>query len=456
MQDSVVVLDIENCQIDLTFYLDRTDVFIDHLDFIENENQQTDFTIFGYSGFNRTDGFSKGRFFIINHITNLASEIEDISRVEQQTAFSENGYIYCVGINQAGWNSHAYIVRQDIATSKISKLDPNEKYLTTYVVQGFTDSINKFYFSTNTRQEDPNIWTVSSNNSFTKLKLLDFRQNVGIHFVQNIFLSTEALFFTNQIGIYSVFNDCKLKIPFASVPTVLGFSESTIPVANYENKFAFAEINENNTIFIILDSSMDYIDSFLLTEVISKASLLEMGPFIFFRRSGANKPIEFFDIRNKKINVINDLRNINSNRLTKNINAAVYLESASINNTKNKAYLIDYISSIVSLISIELDEIVDVVPGNDNSFYFIDTRSNSNKIRIRLMTKTGEISEVYTGEGSFNYKIKYIFNTEGQFTFLSFNDKNNKIHCISLDQQNAYAFALDQRLHPTNYFLFRL
>lgn len=442
LHDSIVVLNIENCNLDLAFYVDKKDVFANNLSFIENEGHQNDFTIFGYSGFNPNDGFSKGRFYIINHITNQATEIENISSVLQNTAFIKDGKIYCVGVNQGGWNSNSYIIRQDILTSTILKLDPNNNYSATNVILGFDDSADNLYFITNTKQESPTLWTVSLNNIFTKKDFLDFRKNIGVNNIQNSFTTTKAIYFTNSTGLFSVFDDCQLKIPFINIPTILGTTEKVITVSNYDNKIAFGEIEGSKTVFKIFETSNNTIDSLELHDEI-KSILLEVGPFIFFRSNNSNNPLAFFDIRNKKISYIHGLIYIDNSRLTRNKNSAVYYSTASNPSQKNKAYIIDFNIPDVKLLDIEFQDRGDVVPGFDDSFYFIDTKSNSNKTRIRLMKKNGEITEIYNGDGSFNYTVKHVFTPEKNTTFIILNGSNDKLHCISHDEKSTYQFTLN-------------
>lgn len=422
LQDIIKVFDIESCNEVLSFITETRQNYANNLRFNFNENNDTRFTIFGYFGENPTDGFSQGLYYVIDHEKNRFTPINNLSQIVSYTPFVFEDAVYCIGVDGSFWGSRNYILKHDLSNSQSKKLFPEGQNITNHAVLGYLLE-NQIVTAANTIQETPALWKLKREEEFLPIQSIDFRINLGVHVIDKIFPLTDRLYFNNKAGIYSVLNEGRPELLFNNPPLIMGFGTGNLPVTTYNNLIAFCEFSGNRTIFKVLDTSNGKLDSLALNENYAGGAIVPAGPFIFFSKGNNNSELQYFDLRNKAIKSYSWLPWMIDNNMFRGKKRAVYLERLTFG-WLNAVHLIDYETDFLDDLSIDFNRQVEIIPGYDDSFYFIDQGIGSENSRIRVLRKDGTLSTIYNGEGNYYTSLNYRRDEKSPVTIINLIHKN--------------------------------
>ena len=441
-QNRIVVYDLDSCLEEMSFISGVIEYFATGIQFVENESNDQDYSILGFYGQHPADGFDEGLYYIIDHKNNKFTKIEDISYVYSHTPFVHNDVLYFVGTVSSIGSAFQFVCKQDLASTNISRHDPNGMYETYFSTIGYHEE-DKLINVTNTLYEDPTVWSLDTADIFYKLQSLDFTKNLGVIFVDNVLLLEERIYFTTNGGLYSVFDESKEEIAFENVPTVLDYHKKT-DIALYDQKLAIPLYDGENVIFKILDTKTGIVDS-LIDKNVRTNYFVIAGPFIFYSNGNSNDTLHYLDLKTGLIQIIEELPYLVGSFLTKGINSAIYRYSSSVNSRDYSAILIDYDDNSFTELDIEFDYSFKVVPGYDDSFYFIDWLSSSDSIKIQLYKKDGEIRTIYSGPGRY-YSDKFASHYPGNpVTLINLYYNSDTAILIADDLSNTEIFAIPHR-----------
>lgn len=434
-QDSVFVIDLKSCEVDLSFTAEPIEYYSNSSHHVFTENNDKEFSIFGYRGGNPFDGFEEGLYFIIDHVRNIVTTIDDISFIQSHTPFVSENALYFVGVNSSFWSSLEYIVKYDFATSTIRKLDPNPVYTSEYVAMGYQEN-NQLISAINTYDEDPKVWGLTLEEDFSIIQPLDFLYNLGVNFINNILPREDRLYFTSNNCIYSVLDESRKEIfNDNNLAPIVGPSTSKLAV--HGDKLAFMSFNNGSPKINILNTTTGEVDS-ILDNNVKTTSGNTLGPLIFYSMGNSDSKLHFFDLKDETINTFDDLPYMLSTSVTKGKNTAFYYHSPF--NDADRVYLIDYTTNEFKLINMDIAYHKHFVSGNDDSYYIIDRDFSADSSRIRLLTKDGNITEIYHGKGRFNEAVTSFEDHAVTKINLLFDGKKSIF--VTNDLQNTTVFEL--------------
>ncbi len=400
-QDRVVITDITTCTEDFSFITDAIQSFVYGIQFVINENNEKEVSVFGYFGTHPSDGFDEGLYYIIYHENDTATKINEISYLQDHTPFIHDNFLYLIGLSGSFWGYYANFIKYDIAASTVTKLDPNEEYTTNTSSLGYHDETNDLITVTNTFDEEPVVWRLDSMENFSKIRSLNFLRNLGVLYQSKIYPKEEKIYFLSHNGLYSVLDHSNKEIEVID-DSKLKNRPKIEEMATYSDKLAFAVLGDDKITFKILNTTTGAVDSVVVDDVTLFSNLameifIVMGPLIFYKSDGE---LFSFDLRSETVQLHENVSGISSYNLVKGDGYSIYLRGGF--STERKAYRIDYSSNRIELLELEFDKTVEVVAGYDSSFYFIDWDYMVDSTRIRLMKKNGDVSVVYHGKGRYN------------------------------------------------------
>ena len=440
-RDIVKVIDLNNCAEELSFITETRQYYAENLQFVFNENNDARLTIFGYSGENPTDGFNQGLYYIIDHENNHFKPINNLSQIQSFTPFIFDVALYSIGIDGSFWGSRNYILKYDLETFEFRKLYPAGLINTNRCVLGFPIE-NEIVTAANSIHETPVLWKFNEEEEFFETQALDFSRNLGVHLVDKIFPLSQRIYFTNNVGIYSVFEDGRLEFPYNNQSKILGSTSRNVPIATYNNKMAFCELGESRTVFRILDTSTGERDSLVLNESYSNSSLVSAGPFIFFSKGNSNSELKYFDLKTKSVSTYYWLPFMISPNIYRGEKRAVYLEKSFSLNQPTFAHQINYETNYLDEIAMDFRWQVEVVPGYDDSFYFIDQSIGAENCRIRLFKKDGTLETIYDGVGTYYKTLAYTRDKNTPATVINLMHKGLTSVIVANDLQKTQVITL--------------
>lgn len=435
-QDSIAIIDIENCEADMTFITDPIAsyaVYSQHVIFEKNNNR---FSIFGNYGFNETDGFNQGAYYIIDHVKNTYTQIPHISSIQPYTPIVVDSSVYFVGINSSYWGANEYIVQYSIPTNSITKLDPNPDFATEYVTLGYPENnglINVF----NTYDESPVVWNYDGAGNFDEVQPLDFRFNLGAGYIDNVIPLKGRLYFSTFSGIYSVYNDSRTEFIFDDISFPIASSRNN-QIAVSGDKLAVASFADAIPKFTIINSLTGEVDS-IIEDQVTTSNGQAAGPFIFYSQGSGDSELHFYDVKTESIQTFSGIPYIVDSWLVRGVNNAFYYHDSSFGN--KVVYLIDYKTNEFIFVDIDIWYEDYVVKGYDDSYYIIDREIGSDNSRIRLLTKDGNVQTIYEGVGRFSGERSTYYKNHPA-TIINLRHNNETSIYVTNDLVNTTVFDL--------------
>lgn len=435
-QYKVDVLNISSCQIVLTFITDPIAYFATGIQYVENEDVNSDFTIFGFYGFHPSDGFDLGLYYIIDHNQNTYTPIRNLSRIQSYTPFEYNNKLSFVGIHSSFWSTETYFYQYNIEAHNISQLDPNPIYKTNYTTLGFPANGN-IVSCINTIDEEPAIWSLDENSNFEKIQSLDFTYNLGINYVSNIIPINNRIYFTSNGGLYSVYNEEREEVLFPKTSILHGYSYGT-SMGAFGNILSVAEPNPVKTKFLRLNTELGTVDSLIDDNIYSTSLKPSAGPFIFYSKGNNQDTLKIYDTKTNSIINFPKVPYLIESWLIEGNNKASF-----VFRDDNPLFQIDYSTNEVTELYLDFFGDVKILAGSNNSFYVIEQDYQDKRTRVRIVKNNGNVELLYEGEDRFYTSWYQAGTAEYPNNFIGLASNGETVRIIVNDTNETEILELD-------------
>jgi hypothetical protein len=407
-----------------------------------NEN----FTIFTYimpPGF--PDVAPVGFYFLVDHDKKSYTSFKGSTYIQEYSSFVQNDKLYYIGISSSFWGDFYRFERLDLDT-KESIIPFSNSNIQDFILGYHDDGI--LYLATNTEYENPLLHTMEPDGHINDIQKLDFSKNLGTNSINAVITTDERFYFRNHSGIYSTFKNTIPERQFKDPKTIIKYG-STLQQTKYKEYVAFGFIEDGKLKFIRINATNNKKDSVTIAAS-GVSDLIGVGPFILIDRSWDGTSVQYYDVRNNKMNVYSALKNISAARLVKSDNSALYYDQ----NT-DAIFLIDYEKGTITKTHFTIPDIIIKASAVPDMYYLIQ-KSTNNPINFFLLDKDLKMTLVYQGMGYFSdlpYK-RYLNSKDGTFSYFLINSQSasDKLLVCKQDETEVLDFSQDNsRYHNLVY-----
>lgn len=439
-QDSVTIYNLETCQIEYAFNTEPLSLYIKNITFHESEGMPENVMIIGFEGYHPGDGVET-QYYYIDYKNKSFTSLSGFATMNPYSSVLYNGNLYSVGSTGGFGGSYATLLKYDVSTGAAEKV-PHEKNYITHSIQMGLEKENKLFFASNNIMEEPTIWTLDLQDTFTKQLPLDLHDNLGINFVKQVITEFDELYFVNTNGLYSLADSGKLIISFDK-KTPLIYEETPL-VAVYGDKIAVSKHRTGSVIFEVYDVTTGVIDT-IIKELPGVSSFhKKAGPFIFFNNYEAGGHLYSYNFITKTFYAYPDLHY--PGPIHEGEESAFIEFSKLTSLVSYSTYFFNYNTGEIKKFEKDYDDYTNYFSGHDGSFYICESSNNSGV--IELFKKNGEKTIIYNGKGSFFSNDSYQ-KIENSKTTLLVAYENNTCHLIANDLENTAVTTIPHRRHSS-------
>jgi hypothetical protein len=437
-QDSVTIYNLETCQIEYAFNTEPLSQYIKNITFHESEGMPENVMIIGFEGYHPGDGVET-QYYYIDYKNKSFTSLSGFATMNPYSSVLYDGNLYSVGSSVGFGGSYATLLKYDVTTGSAVKL-PHEKNYITHSIQMGLEKENKLFFASNNTMEEPTIWTLDQQDTFTKQLPLDLHDNLGINFVKQVITEFDELYFVNTNGLYSLADSGKLIISFDK-KTPLIYEETPL-MAVYGNKIAVSKHRTGSVMFEVYDVTTGVIDT-IIKELTGVSSFhKKAGPFIFFNNYEAGGHLYSYNFITKTFYAYPDLHY--PGPIHEGEESAFIEFSKLTSLVSYSTYFFNYNTGEIKKFEKDYDDYTDYFSGHDGSFYICESFNNS---VIELYKKNGEKTIIYNGKGSVFSNDSYR-KLENSKTTLLVAYENNTFHLIANDLENTEVTTIPHRRNP--------
>ena len=399
----IVVTDLITGLETINFNTSELPSYVGSFQNVITENDDKNYSIIGFSGFNPTDGLNQGTYYIINHETQTHSKLPTISSIRNHTPFVFNGSIYMIGTYSSFWGFSEFIVRHNMVTRQTKFLYPHGENSTLYTTLGF-DNGQDIINASNSRSEDSRIFSLEADESFASLISMDFRNNIGAINISDHVIIGDQLFVKSQGGLYTLDAETTLILPILSKDEFVSYDIVDPDILVNDNTVSIVDYNDSTAVFRVYDVSTGAIDSLVTDERITTyGGTVVLDDQLVYYEYGDEK-VHCFDPTNLSITTFDSMSYISNStfNLAKGETRCVRIENIAPNGNWAgcKAMLYNYDEKSGNRIDLDFYRSIDVVAGYNDSFYLTDGHDrNEEDTRIRLIKRDGSVSQIYEGKG---------------------------------------------------------
>lgn len=434
LEDSIVIVDIGSCVLDESYLTGPIPSFVNPT-FLSNENHDASFSIVGYRGYDQLDGPDQSLYFVIDHIENQSTQISDLSEIVSHTPFIKDSILYFVGINSSYWGSYEYLVKMDMVVKSYSIQHPKSGEFASSISVGYFEQ-DDIIQAVNYEYEDTKVWKMSLDNLFQEVQPLNFIYNIGIHWMDNLMVEQDRIYFSISHGLYSVDENSRLDISYGeNRPKVVrtGYRE----IASYEDKIAVFSLDNKHPVFSVLNKSTGVVDSITDTSIeVSRA--VAIGPYIFYNKSEDATSVKYLDLKSCSIQSFDGFSSFNNNDAVEGENTIFFHYDPF--SDPEKLFLIDKNTNEFKEVDFSSEYYFNILPGTDDTYYTIGRGYPSETTRIHLVRRDGTVKLLYEGLGYFGTGNYARFKGSSASMISLFYDQ--EMHCITIEGENVSTFTL--------------
>ncbi|MBK8820051.1 MAG: hypothetical protein IPN49_13560 [Saprospiraceae bacterium] len=437
-QDSVTIYNLETCQVEYGFNTEPLGQYINNIKFHESEKMPENIIIIGFEGYDPGDGIET-EYYYIDYKNKKHTSISGFATMNPYSSFIYDGNLYSVVSTVGLGGSYASLLKYDVTTGSAEKI-PHEKNYITHSIQMGLEKENKLFFASNNTMEEPAIWTLDHQNTFTKQLPVDLNDNLGINFVKQVITEFDELYFVNANGLYSMVDSGKLIISFDKKTPLI--NEETPLVAIYGNKIAVSKHHKDYIMFEVYDVTTGVIDT--ITKELPGVSSYhkKAGPYIFFNNYEAGGHLYSYNFFTK---TFYDYPDLHYPGPIHEGEESAFIEFSKLTTLVSyTTYFFNYNTGEIKKIEKDYDDYTDYFSGHDSSFYICESYNNS---VIELYKKNGEKIIIYNGKGSI-YRNDSYQKMENSKTTVLVAYENNSCHLIANDLENTEVTTIPHRRNP--------
>jgi hypothetical protein len=439
-QDSVIIYNLGTCQTEYAFSTEPLSQYISTLVFHESEGMPENVMIIGFEGYHPGDEVETV-YYYIDYKNKKHTSISGFATINEYSSFAYAGNLYSVGSTGSFGRNFAILLQYDLSSGSAIKL-PHENNYTTNSIQMGLEKENKLFFASNNEMEEPAIWTLDQQNTFTKQLPLDLNDNLGINFVKQVITEFDELYFVSSNGLYSLADSGKIIISFDK-KTPLIYEETPL-VAVYGNKIAVSKHRTGSIMFEVFDVTTGVIDT-IIKDLVGVSSLhKKAGPYIFFNNYEAGGHLYSYNFITKTFYAYPELHY--PGPIHEGEECAFIEFSKLTTLVSYSTYFFNYNTGEIKIFEKDYDDYTDYFSGHDNSFYICESFNNS---IIELYKKNGEKTIIYNGNGSV-YRNDSYQKMENSKTTLLVAYENNTCHLIANDLERTEVTTIPQRRNPND------
>lgn len=430
-QDSITVVDLNTCSVDMSFITDPMSVSPNLNQKVLPETSTSAYSLVGYLGYNAFGLNNNGAYFVIDHQRNRHTQIRDIHGVQNYTPFLKDDFLYMIGNRNSHNRTDQHLIVTDLEQNTYHQLFPQSSNDPSFATMGFYE-VDGLVCAFNKKDEDVGIYRFElGNNTFERLQSLDFGFNLGVEYVHNVVKQDDRIYFSNNSGIYSLREDDQTEHFFDEPNDLFPTSSNNTLLTQAGDKIVAATFFDDNPCFYIFEpgisGAVDTICSFLLA-----SSGIVAGPYIFLNVSNAQDVLNYFDTRSQEVQSFVGLPSLTGADFVVGDQKILYIHQGF---GSNAAYLINQEINEFEKLDIWLTNGVKIAAGYDDSFYLIENLTAITHSKIRLLRPNGSLETIYEGEGVYTgYSVQL---SDNKTTIMRFETSDDKVLLVANDLETT-------------------
>ena len=425
----VVVSNLQTCETVMSFtaYYEEYNFYIEY---IENEEDTSNFLICGFAGDNPIDVLSVSSYYLLDFETKSMSYVPELTRVTNGTPARDGDRIYFVGESSTYFAQTQFVLVYNGANSQTSLLNPYDYFDNKSTTIGF-EVDGKIPVVTSTVDELVKVWSLSS--GFAEIQSLNLLEDLGVNLIADLMSLEDRIFFTAHGGLHSVLTRSKEEFIFPNSEKIIWSflnEPMEVAIAKYENTAGIGFSLGDSTYFFTVDERTGETTWTIFDEFKTSDNIVSFGSLLLFSDGYGNCDLRYFDLKTKSIQSQEGISYISERHLAEGDEFALY-KKTEINSSVHKIFKISHLDNSFTQLDIDLEKDVALVHGFKDNFYIIEYRSWENQARITRWNSMDEADVIYDGKGrvSIDESFKYD-RTDSVALFTLFSEDKEAIYLI--------------------------
>lgn len=405
----------------------------------DNEHFNADFTIIHINDTDFSPGGKFGHTHIVDHTINEVFKSEDMSWLDEGTAFKYRDDIYFHGgVKSLFPFGERPTARVNVVDDSSHRIDQSLRSVISIVIGYPIDG--SVIFATNSIEEEILISKLSEEDRLQVLKSISLSRNHGLLDPLDIVTIDDNIYYSVLTGLYRITDSNEPLVP--TEYNELFFDPingiDSRPLEIYEDKIRFVQNNVHNSRekLHIYDTSSDELlsyDSGPLSGATFESELL--GPYQFY-------------IHNGEVAIL-DIRDGSNLAIQRTFFPNIYFSSANFGyfggtNNLDEINVIDYSTNIIQTIPFDIGNYLKVFNSKDGSAYIADIADSNDQLRIRRIDSPSDIELIYEGtqQGS-TTQVKFYNSKGSDIVFISF-EEDDKVNVLVDDTEKTRLYSLSE------------
>lgn len=409
--------------------------------FVNNELNDTTFTILGYRDYN----YKNGLHFVIDHKTEEFRYFDFVHSVDQESAvrFDNDIYFTFTNFHYEPFNDVG-LIKCDFNKPEVEELfvelDHKELHLYSFLLAFPID--DSLFIATNSLVNSGTIWSVGYDSNLAPSFYFDLRDNLGFANLQDKVTSNGEIFFKSTGGVFSIKDTVVKYVDIEEYVSALS-SVKEVRFGQHENYIAFFYVEGEQLSVCTINTNTHDIECEIMNVSIRPNYIERPQAYkhlLFFQMSDF---LYVYNMKDKNLHKISDelpyLSSLSAFSETRLLTTIGY-------NEEQQLFVLDYEALSVLPLNINFSKTVQLYPARNDNFYVVEHNNSTQSSRIILIKADNSFEEIYNGPGKVS--VEDIFNVERypndlNRQFFTITNNNDEVLIVSNNLAETHFFTLN-------------